>query len=74
MVFPLGRKHANYGANVPDMEILGLLMVKSLMKAVPTDEVSETEREEITEAFFVFFKVILYWLKFGLNYENGRSL
>ena len=74
LVFPLGRKHANLGATVPDMEILGILMVKSLMKAVPKDEVGETQHEKITEAFCVFFKVILYWLNFGVNYENRCSV
>ena len=55
------------------MEILGLLMVKSLMKTIPKEEMGEDEYEEIDESFTVFFKMILYWLKFGYNYQSKRN-
>ena len=74
LVFPLGRKHVGYGSNIPDMEILGLLMVKSLMKAIPKDEVGEEEYEKIEEAYSEFFKVIVYWLNFGFHYQGRSSI
>ena len=69
MIFPLGRKHLGYGANVIQMEILALLLVKSLMKTIPKEEVGDSEYDEINEAYIAFFKIIVYWLKFGFNYE-----
>ena len=74
MMFPLGRKHFNYGANVLHMEVIGLLMGKSLLKAIPMEEVGEEQHGKVTEAFFVFFKVIVYWLKFGFNYQSKSSI
>ena len=55
------------------MEILGVLIVKSLMKAVPEQEMEPTKYDEINKAFNVFFKVIVYWLQFGFKYEK-RSM
>merc|ERR1711894_618313 len=36
-LYPLGRKHLSYGSNEVDMEMLALLIVKSLMKTIPRD-------------------------------------
>ena len=69
-MFPLGRKHKDYGAKVLQMETLGLLMVKSLMKAIPKDIFGEAKHNAISGAYFAFFKIIVYWLTFGLNYET----
>ena len=55
------------------MEMLGVLIVKSLMKAVPIDETGAEHHDEIYNAFFVFFKLIVYWLQFGYSYEK-RSM
>ena len=55
------------------MEILGVLIVKSLMKAVPKHDMEAEKYEEINKAFYVFFKVIVYWLQFGFKYEK-RSI
>ena len=55
------------------MEILGVLIVKSLMKAVPKNEMDKEKYDEINKAFCVFFKVIVYWLQFGFKYEK-RSM
>ena len=69
-MFPLGRKHVNYGANIVQMELLGLLMVKSLMTALPKEELGEERCSSILDAFLSFFKVIVYWLQFGFKYEK----
>ena len=73
-MFPLGRKHVSYGANPIQLEILGILMVQSLMKAIPKDEVGENQHEKISDAYFVFFKLIVYWLKFGFTHQNKSSI
>ena len=73
-LFPLGRKHVNYGSNVVHMEMLGLLIVKSLMKTVPRDQVNEHRYERINDAYFQFFKVIVYWLKYGFQYQSKHLL
>ena len=56
------------------MEILGILMMNSLMKSIPHAEVGDTKYQDISEAFFTFFKVIVYWLKFGYNYQTRGSM
>ena len=73
-LFPLGRKHVNYGSNVVHMEMLGLLIVKSLMKTIPRDEVNEHRFERINDAYFQFFKVIVYWLKYGFQYQTKHLM
>ena len=73
IIFPLGRKHVGYKSNTVHMEILGVLIVKSLMKAVPKQDMDPEKYEEINKAFYVFFKVIVYWLQFGFRYEK-RSM
>ena len=73
-VFPIGRKHVNYGADVINMEILGLLFAKSLMKTLPKDQLAEEEIRSISNAFFVLFKLIVYWLQYGFHYETRHSL
>ena len=55
------------------MEVLGALIVKSLMKAVPMDGIDVEQYDEINKAFVDFFKIIVYWLQFGYNYEK-RSM
>lgn len=73
-IFPLGRKHVEYGSNVKHMEILGLLLAKSLLKAIPKDEVGEAKYEKINEAYLVYFKVIVYWLQFGYNFQKRCNI
>ena len=70
LILPLGRKHVGYGSNPSHMEVLGLLMVKSLMKALPKDEIDPEKSAEIHQAFFGFFKLVVYWLQFGFKYEK----
>ena len=57
IIFPLGRKHVGYKSNTIHMEILGVLIVKSLMKAVPKHNMEAEKYEEINKAFCVFFKI-----------------
>ena len=73
IIFPLGKKHVGYGSNVMHMEMLGLLMVKALMKTLPKDELGEQACGKINNAFIALFKVIVYWLQFGFNYETTYS-
>ena len=73
IIFPLGRKHVAYGANPVHFELLGVLIVKSLMRTVPMDGIGVEQYDEINKAFLVFFKIIAYWLQFGYNYEK-RSM
>ena len=70
----MGRRHYTYGSNIIQIELLGLLMAKSLLTFVPIQEVGEEKYEDISQAFFSFFKVIVYWLKFGLNQQKRGSL
>ena len=63
-----------YGPNFIQVELLGLLMAKSLLTFIPIDKVGEEKHKDITHAFYSFFKVIVYWLKFGLNHEKQGSL
>ena len=60
--------------NVIQVELLGSLMAKSLLTFIPTKEVGNEEYEEICQAFYSFFKVIVYWLNFGLNQQKRGSL
>ena len=69
----MGRKHVGYGSNVKQMEILGLLIAKSLLKAIPIEEVGEEKFERIDQAYLVLFRIIVYWLQFGFNYQT-RSI
>ena len=73
-IFPLGRKHVDYGSNVKHMEIFGLLMAKSLLKAIPQEEVGEEKYENNNHAYIVFFKVIVYWLQFGYSYQTRSTI
>ena len=73
IIFPLGRKHVAYGANPVHFELLGVLIVKSLMRTVPKDRIGVEQYDEINKAFIGFFKIIVYWLQFGYNYEK-RSM
>ena len=52
------------------MELLGLLMVKSLLKSIPENDIEKKKYDEIREAYFVFFKVIVYWMQFGYNWQR----
>ena len=54
--------------------MLGSLMAKSLLTFIPPKTVGEEEYEEISQAFYSFFKVIVYWLNFGLNQQKRGSL
>jgi len=73
IVFPLGRKHVGYKSNTIHMEILGVLIVESLMRTVPKNEMEPEKYDNINKAFLLFFKVIVYWLQFGFKYEK-RSM
>ena len=55
------------------MEILGVLIVESLMRTVPKNDMELEKYENINKAFLLFFKVIVYWLQFGFKYEK-RSM
>ena len=56
------------------MELLGLLLVKSLLKPIPKEEVGDKEYGQISEAYLVFFRVIVYWLKFGFELQKRCSV
>ena len=73
-IFPLGRKHVNYKANIIHMELLGLLIAKSLVKTIPIEDVGEEQHNKIHEAFLGFLKVIVYWLKFGFDHQKTCSV
>ena len=64
----------NYGSNLIHMEMLGLLILKSLMKTIPRDQDEEHRYERINDAYFQFFKVIVYWLKFGFTYQTKHLM
>ena len=72
MVFTLGRKHVGYGADPTKMEILGVMIVKSIMRALTTlnDDDEIGEHDELNKAFDVFFKLIIYWVQSGYNQEK----
>ena len=49
-------------------------MVKSLLSFIPSHQEGDENHIDITEAYYSFFKVIIYWLKFGLNQQKRGSL
>lgn len=49
-------------------------MVKSLLTFIPSHQVGDEKHKDITEAYYSFFKNIIYWLKFGLNQQKRGSL
>ena len=73
-IYPLGRRHHIYGPNFIQVELLGLMMAKSLLTFIPIENVGDDKFEDIAQAFFSFFEVIVYWLKFGLNQQKRLSL
>ena len=73
-IVPLGRKHVNYKANIMNMELLGLLMAKSLAKTIPIEDVGEKQYNKMYEAFLGFLTVIVYWLKFGFDHQLTCSV
>ena len=74
LMLPLGKSHFTYGANAFQMDLLGLLMVKSLMKSIPENDIEKKKYDEITEAYFCFFKVIIYWMQQGSDYQRTRNM
>jgi len=68
-LFPLGRKHVNYRSNLIHMEMLGILILNSLMKTIPRDQLNEHRYKRMNYAYFQFFRVIVYWLKYGFKYQ-----
>ena len=73
IMFPLGRRHVAFGSNPFDMEVLGILMHKSLMQGIPKERIELEKYEDIENAFLELFKSIVYWLQFSFNSEN-RSI
>ena len=56
------------------MEVLGLLMTKSLINVIEKEDVGEEKYEKLNEAYLVFFKSITYWIQFGFNFQSKSSL
>ena len=71
MVLPLGMDHVKHGANVIEIEMLGLFLVKSLITTIPKEE--DNQYDIISEAYMAFFGTIVYWLKFGFEQQKRRS-
>ena len=80
LIFPLGRKHFTYrplryeGSIANHMELLGVLMVTSLMKSLPKDEIEPEKYVQIHQAMLVFFRVIVYWLQFGYTFQSRSAM
>ena len=72
-MFPLGRRHFGFGSNTVDMEVLGNLIHKSLMKTIPREQLQVEEHENIEKAFKELLKNIVYWLQFSFN-SHVRSI
>jgi hypothetical protein len=71
-VFSLGRKHVGYGADPAKMEILGMMIVKSIMRALQAtdDDMGDEEHHKMNIAFELFFKILIYWVQSGFNHEK----
>ena len=69
-MLPLGRRHVGFGSNPVSMEVLGILIHKSLMQSVPKEEIGVEVYKEIEMAFLELFRSIVYWLQFGFNAET----
>ena len=54
------------------MEILGMMIVKSIMRALPTtiEDSGDEEHVEMNKAFDIFFKIVVYWVQSGYNHEK----
>ena len=50
-----------------------MVMVKALVKIVAEKEENELRSKEMTEAIFIFIKVINYWLMEGMKYVKLRG-
>ena len=74
IMYPLGRRHVSFGSNPVSMEVLGTLIHKSLMQAIPKDQIGEEKYEGIERAFFELFKSMVYWLQFGFNSESRNAI
>ena len=70
IMLPIGRRHVGFGSNPVSMEILGILIHKSLMQSVPTELVGVEKYKQIEGAFLELFRSIVYWLQFGFNAET----
>ena len=66
--FDLGKKHVSLGGDGSQMELFGVVMVEALMQAVPQDGLRPGKHELIRQAFFAFFKVVVYWMQLGYKY------
>ena len=69
-MLPLGRRHVAFGSNPVSMEVLGILIHKSLIQSVPKGEIGDEIYKEIEMAFLELFRSIVYWLQFGFNAET----
>ena len=49
-------------------------MCESLMNALPRDEIETQKYDLINKAFFVFFKVIVYWLQTVYKYVQNKGM
>ena len=48
-------------------------MVQAIVKIVKAREVNHKKSTDMSEAVFVFMKVINYWLKEGIKYVTDRG-
>ena len=66
--FELGKKHGSYGADASQMQLFGVLMVEAFLQAIPQDGMEPGKHELIRQAFFAFFRVVVYGMQLGYKY------
>ena len=56
------------------MEMLGSFLAKSVITAIPKEELGEAQYAQVCEAYLAFFGMIVYWLKFGFTLQKRCSI
>ena len=57
-----------FGGDASQMELFGVLMVEAFLQAIPQDGLEPGKYELIRQAFFAFFRVVVYWMQLGYKY------
>ena len=73
IVFKEGVEHFGYGCYVKSLELYGVVMVQAIVKIVKEREMNHNKSTDMSEAVFIFMKVINYWLKEGIKYVTDRG-
>ena len=63
----LGKKHFNHGATTFQMEVVGDIFRAGFIQVIPQDRMEQAKYGRISYVYYIFLKVIVYWLQLGLK-------